>query len=98
VVARQVWFNLLQPLNLGDFIPRHKEHSFAQWWCKLLKRVEKEYKRGVNSLIILEAWLLWNHRSACVFEGVTPSVSSIMRALKDEHSLGVWPALKSCRA
>jgi len=87
VVARQVWFNLLQPLNLGDYIPRQQECSFAEWWRKLMKRVKKEYKRGVNSLIILGAWLLWNHRNACVFEGVTPSVSAIMCAFKDEHSL-----------
>jgi len=87
VVARQVWFNLLQPLNLGDYIPRHQEYSFAEWWRKLMKRVKKKYKRGVNSLIILGAWLLWNHKNACVFEGVTPSVSAIMCAFKDEHSL-----------
>jgi len=47
VVARQVWFNLLQPLNLGDYIPRQQECSFAEWWRKLMKRVKKEYKRGV---------------------------------------------------
>jgi hypothetical protein len=41
-----VWFNLLQPLNLGDYIPRQQECSFAEWWRKLLKRVKKEYKRG----------------------------------------------------
>ena len=48
---------------------------------------EKKYKKGVNSLIILGAWMIWKHRNACVFEGMAPSVDSIMRDLKDEHSL-----------
>jgi len=87
VVARQVWFKLLAPLNLGDCIPRQRERSFAEWWCKVLKKVKKEYKKGVNSLIILGAWMIWKHRNACVFEGMAPSVDSIMRDLKDEHSL-----------
>jgi len=87
VVARQVWFKLLAPLNLGDCIPRQRERSFAEWWRKVLKKVKKEYKKGVNSLIILGAWMIWKHRNACVFEGMAPSVDSIMRDLKDEHSL-----------
>ena len=31
--------------------------------------------------------MLWKHRNACVFEGMTPSVASIMREIKDEHNL-----------
>jgi hypothetical protein len=49
-----------------------------------MKKVKKEYKKGVNSLIILGAWMIWKHKNACVFEGVAPSVNSIVRDLKDE--------------
>jgi hypothetical protein len=87
VVARQIWFNLLAPLNLGDYAPGQQEYNFAEWWRRVLKKVKKEYKKGVNSLIILGAWMIWKHRNACVFESVAPSVISIMRQLKDEHSL-----------
>jgi hypothetical protein len=51
-----------------------------------MKRVEKEYIRGVNSLIILGAWIIWKHINACVFGGAAPSVTSIIREFKDEHS------------
>ena len=50
-------------------------------------KVQKDHRKGVNSLIILGAWMIWKHRNACVFEGIAPSVNSIMRELKDEHSL-----------
>ncbi|GJN26425.1 hypothetical protein PR202_gb14353 [Eleusine coracana subsp. coracana] len=52
-----------------------------------MKKVKKEHKRGVNSLIILGAWVIWKHRNACVFYGAAPSVIMLMREFKDEHSL-----------
>jgi hypothetical protein len=51
-----------------------------------MKKV-KEYKKEVNSLIILGAWMLWKHRNTCLFYYMAPSINSILRALKDEHSL-----------
>jgi hypothetical protein len=87
VFARQVWFHLLAPLNLGDYIPRLRERSFAEWWRRVLRRVRKECKKGVNTLIILGAWMIWKHRNACVFDGVAPSLISTLRDIKDEHSL-----------
>jgi hypothetical protein len=53
----------------------------------VVKKVQKAHKRGVNSLIILGAWMISNHRNACVFEGAAPSVNSLMRELEDEHNL-----------
>ena len=68
-------------------MPGQRERSFAEWWHKVNKKVKKENKKGVNSLIILGAWMIWKHRNACVFEGVTPSINFITRDLKDEQSL-----------
>jgi hypothetical protein len=30
-------------------------------------------RKGLNTLIILGAWMLWKHRNRCVFDGVAPS-------------------------
>jgi len=87
VMARQVWCKLLTPLNLADSTPRKIERSFAEWWRKTISRVSKEHRRGVNSLIILGAWIIWKHRNTCVFEGVSPSLSMLWSELKNEHSL-----------
>jgi hypothetical protein len=51
---------------------------------RTIKRVKKEDRKGV---IILGAWMIWKRRNAYVFEGVSPSVNSILSLLKDEHSL-----------
>ena len=33
-----------------------------------MSRVSKEHRKGVNTLIILGAWIIWKHRNACVFQ------------------------------
>ena len=67
VVGRQVWFSLFAPLNLSGPVLRQHESSFADWWHMTIKRVKKEDRKGVNSLIILGARMIWKHRNACVF-------------------------------
>jgi hypothetical protein len=74
-------------MNLADSVPRQNELSFADWLRKTMSRVSKEHRKGVNSLIILGAWIIWKHRNACVFERASPSISMIWSELKNEHSL-----------
>ena len=38
----------------------------------------------MNSIIILGAWSLWNHRNRCVFDGINPSLSSIVSVINEE--------------
>jgi hypothetical protein len=52
------------------------------------EKSKKGAQKGVNTLIILGAWTIWKHRNACVFEGASPSVNTILCELKDEH--GLW--------
>mgnify|MGYP006965704603 CR=1 FL=1 len=42
-------------------------------------------QKGVNSLAILGAWILWTHRNKCVFDGWNPSAALVMRAADDER-------------
>ncbi|GJN28004.1 hypothetical protein PR202_gb16082 [Eleusine coracana subsp. coracana] len=73
-------------MGLERSAPSHGDWSFAQWWAKAICKVKKEYKRGVNSVIILTAWILWKHRNGCVFDG-TPPFKEAMRQFRDEYKL-----------
>jgi hypothetical protein len=42
-------------------------------------------KKGLDSLIILGAWILWNHRNKCVFDGCSPNVIMSLRAADEER-------------
>ena len=38
----------------------------------------------INSIIILGAWSIWNHRNRRVFDGITPSLPCVVATIKEE--------------
>lgn len=62
---------------------------FSVWWSRAVRRVPKEKRKGLNSLIILVVWSLWKHRNACVFDGRDPSVSVICQEVEAESRLWI---------
>ena len=97
VFSRQIWFIILSPMEMDEAVPQQNEHSFAAWWAKCTRRV-KEYKKGVNSLIILTSWLIWKHRNSCVFDGATPSINEVLRQFRDEYKLWCLAGAKKLQA
>jgi hypothetical protein len=65
---------------MGAFAPQAEETSFQEWWWRVLSSVSNSYKKGLNSLIILGAWMLWRHRNDCVFIGATPLAMALVMA------------------
>lgn len=63
----------------------------------VLRKVQKQHKE-INSLIILEAWTIWKHRNACVFEGAPPSIRGILQAFKDEYHFWCLAGAKEIQA
>jgi hypothetical protein len=43
-------------------------------------------KKGLDSLIIMGAWIIWIHRNRCVFDGMSPSLTSILALADEERS------------
>jgi hypothetical protein len=39
--------------------------------------------------VILGAWILWNHRNSCVFDGAAPSLAGVLRLALEECRLWV---------
>ena len=76
-------------MEMEEAVPQQNDHSFADWWAKLIRRVKKEYKKWVNSLIIRTTWLIWKHRNSCVFDGATPSVNEVLGQFRDEYPIMV---------
>jgi len=54
--------------------------SFSGWWSRSLKQVEKQLRKGLNSLTILVAWKLWMQRNNCV-TSIFPYVNWGMKAV-----------------
>ena len=60
---------------------------FLDWWENASEIVNGLSKKGLNSLIILGAWLIWLHRNRCVFDNGSPSLPLILKQFEDERSL-----------
>jgi hypothetical protein len=58
--------------------------SFLGWWEKAAGAVRGLIKKGLNSLIILGAWAIWNHRNRCVFDGWNSNITLILSWAKEE--------------
>jgi hypothetical protein len=84
VFTRQFWFSLLQSMGLQNRSPQIGTSSFDGWWDGASKALVGPLHKGLNSIIMLGAWAIWNHRNRCVFNGAQPSISEVLIWVKDE--------------
>ncbi|GJN20941.1 hypothetical protein PR202_gb08381 [Eleusine coracana subsp. coracana] len=42
-------------------------------------------RNGLNSLVILGSWVIWNRRNHCVFDGATPSIAEALILAGEER-------------
>jgi hypothetical protein len=83
--SREFWYLLLRKFGLHSLAPQPTANSFLGWWEVVGGAVLGLTKKGLNSLIILGAWTLWNHRNKCIFDGCNPSMSLSLRAADEER-------------
>jgi hypothetical protein len=50
--------------------------------------------KGINTLIILGSWTIWNHRNRCVFEKEAPSLTRALAMAVEERKLWVLEGAK----
>jgi hypothetical protein len=60
------------------------ETKMIEWWSRSSEQLQGIAKKGLNSLITLGLWTLWNHRNGCVFGRATPSLEGAIRRAEEE--------------
>jgi hypothetical protein len=60
------------------------------WWRKIDVEFLGSVPIGLNSLIILGAWTLWNHCNRCIFDGIAPSLVAALSQVEEEKKLRSW--------
>jgi hypothetical protein len=84
VFAREFWYLWLRQFGLHSLAPQMTASSFLGWWEKAAGAVSGLIKKGLNSLIILGAWVIWNHMNRCVFNGWNSNITLILSWAKEE--------------
>jgi hypothetical protein len=78
----------LDPLGLGHLTPEVEEASFAEWWRKVIKLVQKDKIKGINSSSsILGAWCI--QRNRCVFDRDQLALGKVQQSFLQELSCWV---------
>lgn len=57
--------------------------------------VNRDVRKGLNSLIILGVWSIWRHRNDFLFNGATPNVVMAGALLGKKCTSGVWQELRA---
>ena len=68
-------------LGIATLAPSNGDSVFADWWRLAHRRMAKQHKKGLNSLIMLGAWLIWKHRNSCVFDHGRPNVQDVVQTI-----------------
>ncbi|GJN11863.1 hypothetical protein PR202_ga30096 [Eleusine coracana subsp. coracana] len=87
VLAKEFWSRILSKLNLESRVPTADDDSFANWWRRAVRKVPKEIRKGLNTVIILGGWTLWKHRNACVFDTAAPCIRTLLKNFDNENHL-----------
>jgi hypothetical protein len=61
--------------------------SSLEWWKGVAEAVQGMVKKGLDSLIILGDWKIWNLLNRCVIDGETSSLSRILKQANEERNL-----------
>jgi hypothetical protein len=86
--TREVWFTTLSRWGWGGRSPHGAENCLADWWEAARRRLHKQERRALDSLVILVCWNIWLERNARIFSRRQASPSELrMRIL--EH-LADW--------
>ena len=66
--SREVWFRVLLGVGWVSIAPTIHTVSLVAWWTDVRKRIQKDDRRGFDSLVALVCWLLWKERNGRTFD------------------------------
>jgi hypothetical protein len=79
--SRQVWFGLLNAVNLSQHTPT-ADATIATWWLALSNAVPAKLRKELNSLVVLVARELWLERNARIANKFATVPCEICRRIK----------------
>jgi hypothetical protein len=82
VFSRVFRHTILRKFGLHSLAPQHGDTNFLQWWERVSAIV---VRKGLDSLIILGAWMIWKHRNEVMFKGVSPNLTLLLESANEER-------------
>lgn len=87
--SRQIWHQCLRWASKQQLAPSSDDLKFSVWWRRAAMRVDRESRKGINTLVQLVTWCSWKHQNRCLFDGASPSVQQLLEQIRKEARLWV---------
>jgi hypothetical protein len=79
---------MLRQFGLQVLAPQPSNTNFMEWWQEVSEAVHGPFGDGLNSLIVLGAWVLWkNHKNRCIFDDLSPNTAVVLIQVGEERRL-----------
>jgi hypothetical protein len=85
VFSKVFRYTKLRKFGLHSLAPQYGDYIFLQWWERSSDIVAGPGRDGLNSLIILGAWMVWKHRNRVVFDRVSPLILPLLLESANEE-------------
>lgn len=83
VYSREVWNILLTKLHLQETV-FVQEEDVLEWWLKCRKRIDKQLRKGFDSLFFLIGWTIWKERNARTFNATSTLANQLALQIQEE--------------
>jgi hypothetical protein len=90
------YLSTLRQFGLQVLAPQPSNINFMEWLHEANEAIQGPFRDGLNSLIMLGAWVLWNHRNRCIFDGLSPNIANFLIQVGDEVCWGQGVVLPCC--
>jgi hypothetical protein len=82
--SRELWFALFRRWGWENRVPAGDELCLADWWTTARRRLPKEGKKTLDSILVLTCWMIWLERNARTFNRNSRSVPALLSMVLDE--------------
>uniref|UniRef100_A0A8R7P3F3 Reverse transcriptase zinc-binding domain-containing protein n=1 Tax=Triticum urartu TaxID=4572 RepID=A0A8R7P3F3_TRIUA len=79
--SHQMWHKVLSKCRSTSVSPL-PDTRFQTWWLSTCSAASPASCKGLSSLLLLAAWLLWKQRNNCVFGGIVPSMHRLLNLIR----------------
>jgi len=83
VFSRETWQRILVRFHLQEVV-HVQEEDFMSWWLRSRRLVDKQRRRGFDSLVFLVGWRLWKERNSRTFALKSLPVAGLVSAILNE--------------
>lgn len=80
VIARELWFMLLNPVGLAALV-LETNATLINWWLRERLQLAADARRAFDSLVLLVSWKLWLERNNRTFQGTSAGIQDLFRAV-----------------